>query len=146
MCTWEVRVTLACIVDILRKCMICKNKLELDLTHAKVQILVNQDLRTELSEYCEKNSALNDALCHRHQIHGDSEVAKVLRGIGAEPSTAIRLHYENVDGHQYTDEFPLHAPDYEQLKIFFRRIKGFADKAAQCLLDRFPSLTLQGYD
>ena len=140
--TWEARITLAGIADILQICWATKNALENAPSLTAVQHTAAA-LRAQLSSYCSKNSILASAMSGEVDLPGGSTHAEqVCEMYRRDKGKKLHLQYtakENVLDEWITIK---DIPSPEKMREIFRRLKDFADSCSEKVLSRFEGQAL----
>lgn len=138
MATWEWRLTVACQVDILQMCLACKNRVEKDISPARVQEALHCHLSNELQLYCQRNFVLARGFVDASS-DGPTEAEKTLSKLAH--GSVLQVQYEHIDGHKINQAIELECLNRDEIKEVFKRIGRFAIKAKEGLLKGFANHT-----
>ena len=145
MSTWEFRVKLAGVADILQACFCCKNRLERPLRMAET-LQARERLSTELDQFCRKNSVAADAFVRCGQAAAapaDHPVSKKLLHTytRAWRETYVLQYVSEQKGRQ---EFQIKLKPLvdentspEEQRDCIRRLSHFATACQERVFDRF---------
>lgn len=138
MCTWEYRITIAGIIDVLRICFKIKNLLETARSLTSVGKLARQ-LDEELKQYCRKHSVLADAMSGERDLpHSGTEAETICALWRQQKDQHLRLTYALVGGHVIDEKIRLEGmASPEHMKTIFRRVKAFSEVCQENVLKRF---------
>ena len=162
MATWQFRVTLAGVADILQICFSCKNRLEKPLRmHETLQ--ARDRLCAELDSFCRKNSAAADAFVRCGQPAAaaapnpvlPSRLEKILHTYTRAWREAYVLQYvsEQKGRQEYQiklkplvdDGRQTPAEQRDAIKAMFQRLSDFATTCQERVFDRFPDVPVYGH-
>ena len=138
MCTWEYRMTIAGIIDVLRICFRIKNLLETARSLTSVGKLAKQ-LDEELKQYCRKHSVLADAMSGERDLpHSGTEAETICALWRQQKDQHLRLTYALVGGNVIDEKIRLEGiASPEHMKTIFRRVKAFSEICQENVLKRF---------
>ena len=140
--SWQSRLTLACLVDVLRLCYETKNRLENceDMNTVRVHV---EELRSRLTAYAGRSSALAAALTGEGAIAGTFEAEKVCRFWREQLGKQIMVQYEGKD--QTLHQYFLRLENFtgrEHVKKLFQRIRDYAIVCCEKVASRFSPTAL----
>ena len=145
--SWEARLSLAAVGDVLAICMSCKNRLENAGTLTAVADMA-EGLRAELAGYCRKNSVLASAMSGETELPGGgTDAEKICSLYRQERGKKLHLLY-TANGHLVDDWVAIRdVADRDHMKQIFQRVQGFAADCAQklCVSKLFSLVFVIGY-
>ncbi|OLP42244.1 hypothetical protein AK812_SmicGene48772, partial [Symbiodinium microadriaticum] len=156
MATWQFRVTLAGVADILQICFSCKNRLEKPLRMQET-LQARDRLCAELDGFCRKNSAAADAFVRCGQPAAAAAPSAVLPSrlekllhtyTRAWKETYVLQYVSEQKGRQeyqiklkpLVDDSQSAAEKRAAIKAIFQRLSDFATTCQERVFDRFPDI------
>lgn len=137
--TWEARLTLAGVADILEICWASKNALEKAASLTAVENIA-KTLWAELSSYSRKSSVLPAAMSGEVALPGGNTHAEALCDLyRRQRGQKLRLQY--TANSQVLDEWITikDVENAEAMRVIFRRLGAFAGACSDKVLSRFES-------
>eukprot|EP00438_Fugacium_kawagutii_P034940 Skav211760 [mRNA] locus=scaffold674:179795:181981:+ [translate_table: standard] len=135
--TWEARLTLAGVADILEVCFRNKNRLEKVGTLSAVQEVADS-LKAELDSYCRKNSVVAAAMSNETALPGgNTQMEAMCSRYRREAGQKLHLLY--VAAGRMVDEWVTikDITDKHHMRSVFQRLQGFAETCGQKVMERF---------
>ena len=135
--TWEARITLSGIADILEICMSYKNRLERVTSFTAVEDLA-KSLQHELDRFCRHSSVVSSALAGDRDLPGGgTHIEYICEKYRREKGQKLHLLYTARD-HLVNEWVTVKDFDWrDAVKLTFGRLTDFAQTCAEKVLDRF---------